>query len=158
MATLKIQPIRLQRNYDDSHGHHGAEAASQTFKDGNLISPDASGNYQATAAGATAAAAKNKVAAAAGQNLAAPLRRVPYVDPNIANVFEISAGGAASTTSNIKVGATYGYAIDGTTGYGYLNLTDTTNAVFRVEDATPTIGVIGDTNVRVLVSILPTAR
>lgn len=158
MATLKVQPIRLQKNYTENHGHHGAEAASQTFKDGNLIYPDASGNFIATPAGATAASAKNRVAAAAGQNLAAPLRRVPYVDPNIANFFEVTAGGAVSSTSNIKVGATYGYAIDGTTGFGYLLLTDTTNAVFRIEDATPVTGVIGDTNVRVYASILATAR
>lgn len=157
MATLKIQPIRPQRNYTDSHGHLGDEAANQTFKDGNLLTIDANGKFVATAAGAPAAAAKNKIAAGPGQNLAAPLRKVPYVDPNLTPLIEISAAGVASA-ANIKVGATYGYAIDGTTGFGHLNLADTTNAVFRIEDQTPVAGVIGDTNVRVYVSILPAAR
>lgn len=159
MATLKVQPIRLQKNYTDHHGHHGAEAPNQNWRDGNLIYPGGTnGAFIATPAGAVAATAKNRVAQGAGQNLAAPLRRVPYVDPNIANFFEITAGGAVATAALLTVGATYGYAIDATTGHGYLNLADTTNAVFRIEDSTPVIGALGDTNVKVYASIVPAAR
>lgn len=136
MPTLKAQPIRPQRHYVESHGHLGDEAASQTFRDGNLISPDASGKYQATAAGATAAAAKNRIAAGPGQNLASPLRKVPYVDPNLSPTVEITAIGVASA-ANIKVGATYGYSIDGTTGFGCLNLADTTTSCSALRTQPP---------------------
>lgn len=63
-------------------------------------------------------------------------------------VFEVTATGAALTAALAKLGATYGYAIDPTTGYGYLNLADTTNAVFQLEDGLIYGGgTTGDTNV-----------
>lgn len=159
MATLGFQPIRLQRAYTEHHGHLGVEAANQTWRSGNLIQPNGAGTaFQATPAGSGAVGAKNKVAEGRGQNLTNPTRKVPYVDPNIANFFEITAGGAAGTASNIKVGAQYGYAIDSTTGFGYLNLADTTNLVFQIEDAQPVVGALGDTNIRVYASIIANAR
>ena len=158
MATLGIQPIRLQRGYTEHHGHLGIEAPNQTFKDGVLIRPNTAGTaFQATAAGADAVGAKNKVSCGRGQNLAAPLRKVPYVDPPIANFFEITAGGAVATAALIKVGAQYGYNLDGA-GNPYLDLANTTNLVFQIEDAVPVAGILGDTNVRVYASILPGAR
>lgn len=157
MATYKVLPLKVDAGYSHQHGYQGEEAPSQTFLVGNLISPNGSGQYQATAAGATAAAAKNRIAMAPGQNLAAPSRRTEFTRPPEHGVIEITAGGTAATSALIKVGQTYGYAIDGTTGYGYLNLSDTTNAVFRIEDTKLRYGALNDTNVRVLVSILPTA-
>lgn len=159
MATLGFQPIRLQKGYTEHHGRAGVEAANQTFKDGVLIRPNAGGTaYQATTAAADGVGAKNRVSAAAGQNLAVPRRKVPFVDPNAANYFEITAGGAVSSASNIKVGTQYGYNVDATTGYGYLDLTNTTNLIFQIEDAIPVAGVLGDTNIRVYVSIIANAR
>jgi len=84
---------------------------------------------------------------------------VEYVDPNVAFQFEVTAGGAAATTTNIQAGKTYGLAKDATTGIHYLNLADTTNAVFRIEDGVPVRGVLGaDTNVVVIASLVPAAR
>lgn len=158
MATLKTQPIHVRAGYSGDHGRQGDEAASQTFKVGNLISPDANGKYAATAAGAPAATAKNRVAMSFGQNNAAPARRVEYQDPNLFSTIEVTAGGAASSASNIKAGLEYGYAIDATTGLGYLDLTNTTNKVFRIEDSKPVKGAIGDTNVTVVASFVAAAR
>lgn len=158
MATLQIFPIKARSGYSNHHGQQGDEAPSQTFKVGNLISPDANGKFQATPTGASAATARNRIAMSAGQNLATPTRRVEYQDFHRLGSIEITAGGAASSTSNIKVGSTYGYAVDGTTGLGYLNLADTTNLVFRIEDTRLVRGVLGDTNVRVVASILSAAR
>lgn len=154
MATLKILPIDVKAGYSHQHGYQGEEAPSQTFKVGNLISADANGKYAATAAGAPAATAKNRVAMAPGQNSTAPARKTEFTHPHEHGWVEVTAGGAASTAALIKIGATYGYAVDATTGLGYLNLADTTNAVFRIEQNTPTAGQIGDTNVRVLATIL----
>lgn len=158
MATLKVLPAKVRAGYSSHHGRQGDEAANQTFKVGNLISPDANGKYQATAAGAAAASAKNRIAMSFGQNVAAPSRRVEYQNPKEFEVLEISAGGAAASASNIKVNAQYGYAIDGTTGLGYLNLADTTNVVFQIEDTKLVQGAFGDFFVRVVASIVPTAR
>ena len=158
MPTLKILPIDVKAGYSHQHGYQGDEAPSQTFKVGNLISPDANGKYAATAAGAAAASAKNRIAMAPGQNSANPARKTEFTHPHEHGVIEITAGGAAATAALLKVGATYGYAVDGATGLGYLNLADTTNAVFRIEQNAPTYGKVGDTNVRVYATILPTAR
>lgn len=157
MATLKIQPIHVRSGYSNHHGQQGDEAASQTFKVGNLISPDANGKFAATAAGAPAAAAKNRIAMSFGQNVAAPPRRVELQDPNLFGTIEVTALGVSSA-ANIKAGAEYGYAIDATTGLGYLNLADTTNKVFRIEDSKPVKGAIGDTNVTVVASFVAAAR
>ena len=44
-------------------------------------------------------------------------------------------------------------------GAHFMLLTDTVNAIFRVEDNLLRVGVLGvDTNVRVLVSLLPASR
>lgn len=157
MATLKVQPIHVRAGYSADHGRQGDEAATQTFKVGNLIYPVA-GKYTATPAGATAATAKNRVAMSNGQNNATPSRRVEFQDPNLFSTIEVTAGGAASSTSNIQAGLEYGYAIDATTGQGYLNLADTTNKVFRIEDNRPVKGTIGDTNVTVVASFIAAAR
>lgn len=159
MATLKFLPIKTVASYSEHHGRQGNEGASQTFKDGNLIYPGGTnGAYIATPAGATAATAKNRIATTFGQNLATPTRRVEFVEPHIAPAVEITAGGAVSSLANTAVGLVYGYAIDATTGLGYMNLGDTANPVFRIEDSLLRGGAIGDTNVRMVVSVLPTAR
>lgn len=157
MATLKVLPMHIHAGYTDDTGLLGTEAASQTFKVGNLVYPVA-GAYTATPAGATAATAKNRLAMSDGQNKAAPTYRVQLVDPNRVANFEVTAGGAASSSSNIRAGLQYGYAIDATTGLGYLDLTNTTNLVFEIQDSKPIKGNIGDTNVTVAVTILPAAR
>ena len=55
-------------------------------------------------------------------------------------------------------GLTYGLGKDAN-GAHFLLLTDTVNAIFRVEDNLVRAGVLGaDTNVRVLVSLLPASR
>ena len=159
MATLKILPIKVNASYSDHHGRQGDEAASQSWVDGNLISPNATGQFQESPMGASAVGLKHRIAATIGQQLAVPVRRTEYVDPNIALTFEITAGGAAATTTNIRTGLTYGGLKDGATGIHYLNLADTTNAIFKIEDNVAKAGVIGtDTNVRVIVSLLPASR
>lgn len=159
MATLKILPMKVRSGYSTHHGQQGDEAPSQTFQPGMLISPDANGKYQTTPAGASAATAKNRVAMSFGQNVATPTRRVEYQEQHRFGTLEVTAGGAAATTSNIKVGSTYGLGLDATTGLHYLNLADTTNVVFRIEDNQPVRGVLGsDTNVRVVATILSSAR
>jgi hypothetical protein len=150
MATFTALPIKVDGGYSQHHGRQGDEAASQTFKDGNLISADTNGRYQATPAGAGATTVKNRIAAAPGQNLAVPTRRTEYTDPNQHGAVEVSAMGVASTAALIKAGATYGYSIDATTGLGVLNLADTTNAVFTIVDNRLRRGNLGDTGVRVL--------
>lgn len=155
--TLKIQPMKVYTGYSNDTGRQGDEAASQSWKVGNLIYPVA-GKYTATPAGATAATAKNRLAMSNGQNVAAPTRRCEYMDPNLFSTVEVTAGGAASSAANIRAGLQYGYAIDATTGQGYLDLTNTTNLVFQIEDTRPVKGVIGDTNVTVVATILPAAR
>lgn len=157
MATLKVLPMHIHKGYTDDTGLLGTEAANQTFKVGNLVYPVA-GAYTATPAGATAATAANRLAMSDGQNKATPTYRVQLVDPGRVGNLEVTAGGAASSSANIRAGLTYGYAIDATTGLGYLDLTNTTNAVFRIEDSVPTKGKIGDTNVAVIVTIVPAAR
>lgn len=155
MPTLKILPLKVDAGYSHQHGYQGDEAPAQTFPVGNLISQNANGQYQATPAGAAAVTAKNRIATAPGQNTANPPRRTEFTRPPEHGVIEITAGGTPATAALIKVGATYGYAIDAGTGYGYLNLNDTANALFRIEDNRLRRGDIGDTNVRVLVSFLP---
>lgn len=158
MPTLKILPMKVRAGYSHHHGRQGDEAPNQTFKVGTLISPDANGKFVATPAGAGAATAKNRLAMSNGQNSASPARRVEYQDPRLFDTVEVTAGGTASTTALIKAGLEYGYAVDATTGLGYLNLSDTTNKVFRIEDTKPVKGAIGDTNITVVASILPSAR
>lgn len=158
MATLTILPARIFKGLRAAGGFLGDEAASQTFKAGNLIAANGSGKFIATAAGATAAAAKNALALTAGQNLATPTSKVNVQTLTDEHVLDITAGGAASSAANIIVGGEYGYAIDGTTGLGYLNLADTTNKVFRIVSNVPTRGVIGDTNVGVQAMLLTGVR
>lgn len=158
MATLKIQPMKVRAGYSVDHGRQGDEAANQTFKVGNLVYPVA-GKYTATPAGAGAAGVRNRLALSPGQNLATPVRRVEFQDPNLFSTVEVTAGGAAATTTNIRAGLQYGYAIDATTGQGYLDLTNTTNLVFEIQDSKPVRGTLGaDTNVTVVATIIPSAR
>jgi hypothetical protein len=159
MATLKILPIKVRSGYSTHHGQQGDEAPNQTFMVGTLISPDANGKFQATPAGASAATARNRVAMSFGQNVAVPTRRVEYQDPHRFGTLEVTAGGTAATAALIKVGATYGLGFDAATGLHFLNLSDTTNVVFRIEDTQLVRGVLGaDTNVRVVATIVSTAR
>lgn len=159
MATLRITPPKVTASYSDHHGRQGDEAPSQTWVDGNLISPNANGQFIESPVGAAAVGLKHRISTVIGQQLAVPVRRTEYVDPNIALTFEVTAGGAAATNVNIRTGLTYGLLKDATTGAHYLNLTDTVNAIFKIEDNVLKAGVLGaDTNVRVLVSLLAASR
>lgn len=161
MATIPFREILQVTNYSHHHGLLGSEAATQTFRYGNLISLNGAtpAAYAATAAGAPAAAAKNKLAALAGRNSAIVLNNLPYVNPIVSMVFEISTGGAATTAALLNAGTAYGYAIDATTGLGYVNLTDTTNLVWRLTQENGTVtapqgGVVGDTGTRVYATLI----
>jgi hypothetical protein len=156
-TTFAIRRMFTVSNYSKHQGFIGQEAPSQTFKRGNLISNDANGLLAATPAGAGALVA-NVIANRDGQNLATPTSQVPYVQTVRDTVIEITAGGAAASTSNMKRGGKFGYAIDGTTGIGYLDLTNTTNQVFQLEKTGPVTGAVGDTNVRVYVKLLTAAE
>jgi len=149
MATFPILPIHQQTEYSNHHGLLGTHAAGQTTALGNLISPDANGEFVETAVGAPAAAAKNKLAAhKAGIRSD---RKLAYVNPTPTMVFEVSATGAALTADLAEPGKRYGLAKDATTTYHTLSLTDTTNAVFELiahNGSTIAKGAVGDTNAR----------
>lgn len=152
--TLGIQSPTVRTGYSGQHGYQGNEAPNQTFQTGSFITPTSTGFVEITV-GAGAVNKPLKLSLAPGQNAAAPSRRAEYADPREFGVIEITAGGAASTAALLEVGKKYGVAKDPTSGAHYLNLADTTNAVFQIEDARPVLGVVGDTNVRVVASILP---
>lgn len=156
-TTFAIRRMYTVSNYSKHQGMVGQEAPSQTFKRGNLISNDSNGLLQATPAGAGALVA-NVIANRDGQNLTTGLTLTPYVQTVRDTVLEITAGGAAASASNLKRGTKYGYAIDGTTGIGYLDLTNTTNQVFQLERTGPVTGAVGDTNVRVYAKLLTAAE
>lgn len=150
MATLPIKSILQQTEYSNHHGLLGKQATGASFKLGNLISPDANGDFVETAVGAGAASAKNKLAAH-DSGLRNDLK-VSYVDPTPNMVFEVTATGAAATAALLKPGQQYGLGKDATTGLHTLLLTDTTNAVWRLvahNGSTLARGAIGDTNVGV---------
>ena len=158
MAILKVIPPKVTCSYSDHHGRQGDEAASQTWLDGNLISPNTLGQFIESPIGAAAVNLKHRISTVIGQQLAVPVRRTEFANPNINIVFEITAGGAPATTVNIRTGLTYGLSKDAN-GAHFMNLTDTVNAIFRIEDNLPRAGVLGaDTNPRVLVSLLPASR
>ncbi|KQR22869.1 hypothetical protein [Deinococcus sp. Leaf326] len=155
MATLPIKSILQHTEYSQHHGLLGKQAAGASFKLGNLISPDANGDYVETAVGAGAATARNKLAAQ-DSGMRVDLK-IPYVDPNGTMIFEVTATGAAATAALIKPGVTYGLGKDATTGFHTVLLTDTTNAVFRtvaVNGTTLARGAVGDTNVGLFVQLL----
>lgn len=154
-TTLKILPPKVDAGYSHQHGYQGDEAPTQTFVVGNFITPDSNGKYALASAGAAAVTSKLRVAMAPGQNLAVPRRRTEFAHPRECGVIEITAGGAASTADLLEATKTYGLAFDATTQAHYLNLADTTNAVFTIADSKPRYGEIGDTNVRVLVTVNP---
>ena len=158
MAILKVIPPKVTAEYSSHHGRQGEEAPSQAWLDGNLISPNALGQFIESPIGAAAVGLKHRLSTVIGQQLAVPVRRTEFVNPNTALIFEITAGGAAATNVNIRTGLTYGLGKDAN-GAHFMNLTDTVNAIFRVEDNLVRAGVLGaDTNVRVLVSLLPASR
>lgn len=146
MATLPIKSILQMSEYSIHHGLKGVHAAGQTFKFGNLISPDANGEYVETAVGAPAAAARNKLAAHdAGLR---PDRKQDYVNPTESMIFEVTAIGTG-TADLLEAGKTYGLGKDATTGFHGLLLSDTTNAVWRIvayNGSTVARGVATDVN------------
>lgn len=161
MATLPIKSILQVTNYSGHHGTLTTEAPAQTFKLGNIVVADANG-LTATATAATAAAGKIMFAAkdSTPAGTAVAKNAMPVVRPITNMIFEVTAGGAASSASNIAAGKQYGYAVDGTTGLGYLNLADTTNLVFELvqhdgDTLAPMGGAVGDTNVRVYARVIP---
>lgn len=153
--TLTILPLKVDAGYTGQHGYQGLEAANQKFEPGNLISPDADGKYTATAAGAAAAAAKNRIALCPGQNEANPHRKTEFAHPRECGWIEATLGGVATTADLLEPGKEYGYAIDATTGRGYVNLADTANKVFRITSPVLTLGEVGDTNPRGHVELIP---
>lgn len=155
MPTLKILPPKVDAGYSHQHGYQGDEAPSQTFVVGNFITPDVNGKYVQASAGAAAVTSKLRVALAPGQNTATPRRRTEFAHPRECGVIEITAGGAASTADLLEAGKVYGLGLDGATGAHFLNLADTTNGVFTIADSKVRYGEIGDTNVRVLVTVNP---
>lgn len=161
MATIPLKEILQVTQYSHHHGELGIEATAQTFRYGNLVSlnGETPAKYAATAAGAPAAATKNKLAALAGRNLTLAASDFPYVTPFASMVFQISTGPIATTAGLLNAGTAYGYAIDATTGIGYLNLSDTTNLVWRLIQHNGSViasqgGVAGDTGVRVYAQLI----
>lgn len=155
MATLPIKSILQQTEYSQHHGLLGREAQAASFKYGNLISPDANGDFVETAVGAGAATAKNKLAAA-DSGLRSD-KKVPYVDPTSGMVFEVTATGAALTAALAKPGTQYGLGKDATSGFHTVLLTDTANKVWEVvahNGTTIAAGAIGDTNARLFVKLI----
>lgn len=157
MAILPVKTILMMTNYSDHHGMLCTEAPNQTFAFGNLISPNGTGLYQETAVGAGAATARNKLAAAAGQNSATPPSTTPYVDPTDDSVFAISLLGAP-TAAQVYPGLKYGLGKDGATGIHGALLSDTANAVWELvayNGGTVRRGIPGtDTNVEVYAKLL----
>ena len=157
MATLPVKAILQMTNYSKHHGLLGTEAPTQTFKFGNLISPNGTGLYQETAVGAGAATARNKLAAADGQNSATPPSSLPYVDPTDDTVFAITLLGAP-TAAQVYPGLKYGLGKDATTGFHGALLSDTTNQVWELvayNGTTVRRGIPGtDTNVEVYAKLL----
>lgn len=159
-ATLPIQRIVNVTHYSHHHGNLAIEAPNQTFKQGNLLRLNATGQAEATPAGAAAATSKNFLAARNARNVAAPTESLPRVTPYTQMIFEVTAGGAAATDALIQPGKKYGYAIDQGTGFGYLNLADAGTAVFEIVAHNGSTmprshgGTIGDTNVRVYARLL----
>lgn len=130
MATIPVQRIMQVTEYSDHHGTLATEAANQTFKRGNFIAPDASGKMAAVAAGAITA--KVKLAAQDAENAATPRRNnLSKVNPTATMIFEVTALGTG-TAALLAAGKKYGYSIDATSGFGVLNLADTTNAAFEL--------------------------
>ena len=155
--TLGIISPTVRTGYSTQHGYQGDEAANSTHQVGHLLTAT-NGKLGEVGVGAAAVNKPLRLALSAGQNLAAPVQRVEFAHPEEFGVLQITAGGAASTAALLQAGKTYGLAKDATTGAHYLNLADTTNPVFRIEDSKPALGDVGDTNVRVYVSLLPANR
>ena len=159
MATLPVKAILQMTNYSGHHGLLGAEAPTQTFKYGNLISPNASGLYQETAVGAGAATARNKLAAADGQNSATPSSSLPYVDPTDDSTFAITLiSTTAPVAANLIPGTRYGLGKDAATGIHGALFTDTVNQVWELvayDGKTVRRGVVGtDLNIEVYAKLL----
>lgn len=133
MPNIPVQRIMQVTEYSQHHGTLATEAPNQTFKRGNAIARNAaSGLLEAVAAGAPAAAAKIMFATQDAENAATPRRNnLSKVDPTDTMVFEVTALGAG-TAALLKAGAEYGYSIDAGTGFGVLNLADTTNKFWRI--------------------------
>lgn len=153
----RIDPMYCVTRYTGHHGVLDKEAPNQNFKFGNLVYQNAEGKMVATQA-ADAATRKNLLAARDAENKAVPVMDLDVVTPVPDQVFEVTAGGAAATEAALVAGKQYGYAIDPDTGLGYLDLTNTSSAVFQLVNHTGKVlaghGNIGDTNVRVYARLL----
>lgn len=153
--TLPFRRIVNVTHYSHHHGNLNKEAADQKFKVGNLLEQT---NGECTAVTAATAQGRYLLAARDSENTENP-NPLPVVTPQPNMIFEITAGGAASTEELLQAGKQYGYAVEERSGYGYLDLAAAGTAVFELVNHNGSTlakngGAVGDTNVRVYARLL----
>lgn len=153
MATYGYKPISV---VSCAKGSGLGEKASQTGKQYNFAKPDtANTNYYMFAA-----AGDNTnlfIAGMNGENLSTATgdkKGVIFLDND--DVLEMTISGTP-TAAQLKTGTAYGYGVDGTSGYGFVDLANTTTTAVSIVSLVPGY-VVGDTRPRVYVKMLAAAR
>jgi hypothetical protein len=161
MATYSMQPAKVARRpVEQQELSYYPVASGASFAEGAFVVLGSDGTI--SECGANPAAILGLASAPSTKQLSSPFFVPDKVSPveiiREGTILEMTMSG--SWAGN-EIGSVYGIAKDATTGYWYVNRSDTTNTrvrVIKLVEDIRTKYAVGDTNVRVYAEVLPAYR